>query len=699
MTQARIRIGIDVGGTFTDLVLVNDESGRVVTGKLLTTPNDPSEAIVNGVRRLLADAEISPDSVHSVIHGTTLVTNTIIERTGARIGLITTQGFRDALEMGREIRYDTYDLFLEPPPTLVPRRRRREVRERIDSNGEVLLALDANEIEEAARELIETHTVQALAVSFMHAYRNPTHELLAGEVLSRVFPGVPFSLSYEVAPEIREFERTSTACANAYVQPLMQGYLDTLQQRLQDVGLNSLLYVMLSGGGIATLDQARRFPIQLLESGPAAGAMAACYYARATATPDLISFDMGGTTAKMCLIEGARPQRTHEFEAGRVRRFKKGSGIPLKLAVVDMIEIGAGGGSLASIDTMGLLKVGPRSAGSDPGPVCYQRGGTEPAVTDADLLLGNLNPGYFLGGEMTLALDAVTRSVQQRLSGPLALDNADVALGIHSVVNENMAAATRRYLAEKGKDPRRYAMIAFGGAGPVHADALARLLKLNRIIVPFGAGVTSALGFLVAPPAVDRVRSHVMRLEDMDFNMVQAMFDDMESDARARLIEVGASPTEIEFERSADMRHVGQGFEIPVPLPDGKLNPSKAGQIREAFFGAYQQLFERRVEDVPVEALTWRLSAHAPAPSVALRFDALNADDAPAQKGQRMVRFPEVGMHEATVWDRYRLRPNDQIGGPAVIEERESTTIIGPDAKAYVDEWLNLQISLSPRHA
>jgi N-methylhydantoinase A len=414
-----------------------------------------------------------------------------------------------------------------------------------------------------------------------------------------------------------------------------------------------------------------------------------------TGTPDLISFDMGGTTAKMCLIEDGRPQRTHEFEAGRVRRFKKGSGIPLKVSVVDMIEIGAGGGSIASVDAMGLLKVGPRSAGSEPGPVAYRRGGTEPAVTDADLLLGCLDPDYFLGGEMALDTATVAGAVQDRLSRPLGMDVMEVAQGIHSVVNENMAAATRRYLAEKGKDPRRYALIAFGGAGPVHADALARLLKLEHVIVPFGAGVTSALGFLVAPPAVDQVRSLVMRLDDLDFAEVNAVFRDMTQTALDRLTEVGARREAIRFERHADMRHVGQGFEIPVPLPERELGPSDLPALREAFFATYQRLFERRVEEVAVEVLTWRLSASAPAPRVELAFQSLQGEAPPARKGARTVHFPQ-GPLEASVWNRYGLKPGDRIEGPAVVEERESTTVVGPGATLRVDPALNLRIDIAP---
>ena len=616
----RIRIGVDVGGTFTDFVLVDDDRGLIFTGKRLTTPDDPSDAILEGTRRILAEAGTDPSAVHSIVHGTTLVTNTLIERTGAKVGLITTRGNRDALEMGREIRYDLYDLFLESPPTLVPRYLRKEVAERMAPDGEVLLAFDADEFRAVARELVDKEAVEAVAVCFMHSYRNPDHERQAKQILIEELGDIPFTISSEAAPEIREFERTSTTCANAYVQPRMQTYLKRLENELQAAGHDGALYVMLSGGGITTVESARAFPIQLIESGPAAGAMAASYYSRLTDTENFISFDMGGTTAKMCLIDGGKPDRKHDFEAGRVRRFMKGSGLPLKVSVVDMIEIGAGGGSLANIDGMGLLKVGPRSAGSAPGPVCYGLGGENPAVTDADLYLGYLNPDYFLGGEMALDMDTVEKAIFEKVAKPLGLSALEAAIGIHNIVNENMAAATRMHLAEKGRDPRRYDMIAFGGAGPVHAYGLAKILKLRKLVVPLGAGVTSALGFLVAPPAIDYVRSYVARLEDLDWAHLNTLFSEMETDARALLAEAGVSGDDVTITCSAEMRHVGQGFEISVPVPNGKLTPDSLSELRESFFDSYQKLFERTVRDVGIEAMSWRLAASGPNPEISLDF-------------------------------------------------------------------------------
>jgi N-methylhydantoinase A len=686
----RIRIGVDVGGTFTDFVLVDEGRDLIYTGKRLTTSDDPSVAILEGIARLMTESGTDASAVHSIVHGTTLVANTIIERTGAKIGLITTRGVRDTLEMGREIRYDLYDLFLEAPPTLAPRHLRLEVDERIAPDGSVLLPFDADAFRAAARELIEEQQVEAIAVCFMHAYRNPGHERRARAILIEEFGAVPFTISSEVAPEIREFERTSTTCANAYVQPLMQRYLERLEAELRAQGHAGTLYIMLSGGGITTVRAARAWPIRLIESGPAAGAMAASFYSSLTGSENLISFDMGGTTAKMCLIDGGRPDRKHDFEAGRVRRFQKGSGLPLKVSVVDMIEIGAGGGSLANVDAMGLLKVGPRSAGSMPGPVCYGLGGMEPAVTDADLYLGYLNPDYFLGGEMQLDMATVTRAIEEKIAKPLGLSTLQAAVGIHNIVNENMAAATRMHLAEKGRDPRRYDMIAFGGAGPVHAYGLAQLLKLKRLIVPLGAGVTSALGFLVAAPAIDYVRSYVSRLEQLDWLHLNSLFMEMETAARTLLIDTGARPEEISMTRMADMRHVGQGFEIAVPIPEGPLDEGALPLFRDAFFDAYQRLFERTVRDVAIEAMSWRLTATAPVPNIKLNFGGQPIGARDALKGSRPVYFQETGFADCQVYDRYALRRGDSFTGPAVIEERESTTVVGPGATIRVDTHLNL---------
>ncbi len=685
------RIGVDVGGTFTDLVLHDAAKNITRTGKLLTTPDDPSRAITEGVARILREAGLTPADVHSIVHGTTLVTNTVIERTGARVGLLTTAGFRDSLEIGREIRYDLYDLFLEPPPTLVPRHLRREVPERMAFDGEELLPLDEAALLREAAELV-AEGVEAMAISFLHSYRNPAHERRAGEVLRAAHPAMPLTLSSAVAPEIREYERTSTACANAYVQPRMQRYLTKLEADLRATGFTGALYVMLSAGGIASLREAKEFPIRLIESGPAAGAMAAAFIARLAGLDAVVSYDMGGTTAKMCLVENGAPDHKYDFEAGRVRRFAKGSGLPLKVSVVDMIEIGAGGGSIARVDPgSGLMKVGPRSAGAVPGPVCYGRGGTEPTVTDADLLLGRLDPAHFLGGEMALDQGLVQRAVEQGVAAALGLGVAETALGISRIVDETMAAATRMHLAEKGRDPRRYTLIAFGGAGPVHACNLARLLKMKRVVVPLGAGVASALGFLVAPPATDAVRSLVGRLERLDYAAINALYAEMRAECEALLLEAGAARGAILYTPVAEMRHVGQGFEIPVPLPALELGPQHLSTLRHNFFHAYRARFSRVVEEAPIEALTWRLSAAAPAVHISLRRE---PSGAPASRGHRAVRFEGHGEVQAAILDRYALAPGQAFVGPALVEERESTCVVPPGAACHIDENLNLVIEL-----
>ena len=691
------RIGVDVGGTFTDLVLHDASRNIVRTGKLLTTPDDPSEAILSGIARILREADLRPEDVHSVIHGTTLVTNTIIERTGAKVGLLCTDGFRDSIEIGRETRYDLYDLFLETPAILVPRALRLEIPERVTVDGRVLLPLDEAAVAAAAKRLVNEEKVEAIAVGFMHSYHAPAHEKRAGEIIRALYPFLSVTLSAEVAPEIREFERSSTACANAYVQPLMARYLDRVKNSLEGTGFRGQLYIMLSGGGITTVREAKDFPIRLIESGPAAGAMASAFISRLAGLEHVVSFDMGGTTAKMCLVDHHEPNHKFDFEAGRVRRFQKGSGLPLKVSVVDMIEIGAGGGSLARIDPgSGLMKVGPRSAGAKPGPVCYGRGGTEPAVTDADLVLGRLDPAYFLGGEMALDLGPVRKAFETRITAETGIGFEQAALGVQRIVDETMASATRMHLAEKGKDPRRYTMIAFGGAGPVHAWNLARLLKINRVLVPLGAGVASALGFLVAPPATDMVRSYVARLERLDWARVNAMFAEMAAQGRQLLIEAGAKAEEIVYKPVAEMRHVGQGFEVPVPLPGLTLSDADLPAIRSTFFEVYRERFERVIEESPIEALSWRLAVSAPGWTIDLSgaVPGAGGGGAPTPRTTRRVLFETAGWQDCPVYDRYALPLGATIAGPALIEERESTCVMGPGSKAQVDRFLNLVIDL-----
>ncbi|MDT7836299.1 hydantoinase/oxoprolinase family protein [Aquabacterium sp. OR-4] len=593
--------------------------------------------------------------------------------------------------MGRESRYDVDDLFLTAVPVIVPRRLRRPIAGRMLASGVEFEPLSVDDVVREVRWLVESEQIEALAIAFMHAYRNPAHERQALDAVRALYPGLLVTLSSDVAPEIREYERTNTACVNAYVQPRVHAYMSRLGQDLADIGFQGELYIMLSGGGITTLDDARRFPVRLIESGPAAGAMAAAYMARQLGENRLISFDMGGTTAKMCLIENGRPNLKHEFEAGRIRKFKPGSGLPLKLTVIDLIEIGTGGGSIAAVDANGLMKVGPRSAGSEPGPVAYGLGGTEPTVTDADLMLGYLDPRFFLGGELDLSLEAVRQAMQDRLGAPLGIDAMGAARGIQAIANETMAAATRMHLAEKGKDPRAHALFAFGGAGAVHGYALARLLKVPRLIVPIGAGVVSALGFLVAAPAVDDVRGYVTRLERADWQVVNALFAQMEAASRDLLQRANQGGHAITVRWMADMRYVGQGFEVTVALPAGPLDESHLPQIRQAFQAAYLERFGRVVKDVAIEAVNWRLAAALPEQDITLAYASAEGE---ALRGTREVYFDGYGVTQARVYDRYRLRPGVQLSGPAVVEERESSCSLGPDCRFTVDGHYNLVVDI-----
>jgi len=691
--EKRIRVGVDVGGTFTDFVLVDEHRDIIFTGKQLTTKKDPSLAICEGVERICREANLLVSDLDGIIHGTTLVTNTLIERDGAKIGLITTKGFRDVLEVGHEMRYDLYDLFMEKPIPLAERRLRKTVKERINFAGQILIPMDENELRIAANDLIE-QGVEAIAICFISSYANPEHEVRAAEILAGEHPNFPVTISTVVAPEIREYERTCTVAANAYVLPLMRRYINDLKGKLVNMGMTGPLNIMLSGGGIASLRVAQEAPIQMIESGPAAGAISGAYYGKLTNSDRVIAFDMGGTTAKMCLIENGEPEHSKTFEAGRVRRFRQGSGIPLKVPVIDLIEIGAGGGSIARLDGMGLLKVGPDSAGSEPGPVCYGRGGGNPTVTDADLVLGYLSPDYFLGGEMDLNLNIVRDAVNEKLAKPGNLEVTQAVAGIHAVVNNNMAAATRRYIAEKGRDARKYTLVATGGAGPVHAYGLAKELKIKRIIAPLGAGVSSALGFLIAAPATDGVRSYVSRLDVIDIPHVKSLYEGMTKDAIAQLVEAGGDPKTITVKHRVEMRYVGQGFEIEVPLSKGAINNQLGDTLHKQFLEKYDELFGRRITGVPIEVVSWRITASGPTPNIQLQFEGQQIDRRAAEKGERMVHFPDVGYVPTKVYNRYGLAAGATFKGPAVIEERESTVVAGPDTTISVDEYLNLIIDI-----
>ena len=686
------RVGIDIGGTFTDMLWVG-EDGVAVIGKTLTTPGDPSLAVENALRTVL-QASSAKSERGTLIHGTTLVTNALIERKGAPTALLTTVGFRDAVEIGREHRYELYDLNLDLPKPLVPRHLRFDVPERIAADGTLIQALDEKFLRRLVSEL-SAKGIKAIAVSYLNSFRNPVHERRTAEIIGEVAPHIRVSLSSEVVAEIREFQRTSTTVANVYVQERVANYLAQLQARLDQIGFVGNFFIMLSSGGIATRDTASRFPVRLLESGPAAGALAAAQAGLLSGHQDLLSFDMGGTTAKLCVIEDGQPAKTHEFEVDRVYRFRKGSGLPVRIPVIDMIEIGAGGGSIARIDSLGLLKVGPDSSGADPGPVCYGLGGTEPTVTDADLVLGYLDADYFLGGKMQLDVEGA-RTALARLGTKLGMSVEQAAWGIHQIVNENMANAARAHLGERGKDPRRMPMYAFGGAGPVHGYRVAEILRLPAIISPFGAGVGSTFGLLSAPLAFDFVRSAYSRLDQLDWGFANRLLDEMAEEGGDVLERSGLSAEQISYKRSADMRYVGQGHEVAVMLPDGVLSAEHLSRISKLFNDAYRALYGREGPDVPLEVINWRVVASGPRPELNLKLPTNRRREGNARRGFRRAYFPEPGEYiETAVYDRYALDVGMEFIGPGIVEERESTLIVGARGKARIDERLNIVVELN----
>jgi N-methylhydantoinase A len=687
------RVGIDIGGTFTDLLLVS-EDGTAVIGKTLTTPGDPSLAVENALRPQLGNGAIRPRERGTLLHGTTLVTNALIERKGALTALLTTAGFRDAVEIGREHRYELYDLNLELPKPLVPRHLRFDVPERMAADGTVLQPLDEDFVRRLVAELCD-NGIKAIAVCYLHSFRNPAHERRTAQIIAEIAPMIRVSLSSEVVAEIREFQRTSTTLANVYVQERVSDYLAQLEHRLDRIGFVGSFFVMLSSGGIATRETASRFPVRLLESGPAAGALAAAQAGILSGHRDLLSFDMGGTTAKLCVIENGQPLKTHEFEVDRVYRFRKGSGLPIRIPVIDMIEIGAGGGSIAKVDALGLLKVGPESSGADPGPACYSLGGKDPTVTDADLILGYLDLDYFLGGKMQLDMNGA-RQALDRLAEPLGMTVEQAAWGVHQIVNENMANAARAHLGERGKDPRRMPMYAFGGAGPVHGYRVAEILRLPALISPFGAGVGSTFGLLAAPLAFDFVRSAYSRLDQQDWRLANELLDEMAAEGRKILEGSGLSAREISYQRTADMRYVGQGHEVSVPLPSGVLGGQHTSQIAAGFEEIYRGLYGRKGPAVPLEIINWRLVASGPRPEINWKIPRDTTSRSDARKGARRAYFPECGgFVETAVYDRYALKPGMKIDGPAIVEERESTLIVGARGRASVDERLNVIVEFN----
>ena len=689
------RLAVDIGGTFTDLAL--EHPGGRSTIKILTTQAAPEQGVLTGVAAILQAAGLAADDIAIVIHGTTLATNAVIERKGARTALLTTQGFRDVLAMGNESRYDQYDLNIVLPQPLVPRHLRLPVPERLDNEGNVLVPLDTAAVRALVPKL-RAEAVESIAIGFLHAFVNPTHERAVRDILADLLPDVPVSLSSEVSPEMREWERFSTTVANAYVQPRMARYLRLLEDGLHGLGVAAPVFLMLSGGGLTTIETACRFPIRLVESGPAGGAIFSAHIARQCGIETVLSFDMGGTTAKICLIDDFRPQTARSFEVARVGRFKKGSGLPLRIPVIEMVEIGAGGGSIAHVDAMGRIAVGPESAGADPGPACYGRGGRAPAVTDANLLLGRYDPARFAGGTMTLDAAAARDAVAADVGGPLALAPEMAALGMIEMVDENMANAARVHAIESGKTYEGRTLIAFGGAGPVHACRVAEKVGIGRVLVPSGAGVGSAIGFLRAPVGYEVVRSLYQRFSSFDVAAVNVLLAEMR-DAAMEVVRQGSFGAKLTENRIAYMRYVGQGHEIPVPMPVRTLTPDDVATIRAAYDTEYARFYDRPVPGSDVEIMSFAVVvasvvADADAAPALGAADAFAPDAVPAR--HQAVRDTLTGEVAAwAVFDRSTLRPGARVAGPAIVAEDETSTLVGPGWSALVNGLGYIEVTRS----
>ncbi|MBP0445252.1 hydantoinase/oxoprolinase family protein [Roseomonas sp. SSH11] len=680
-----LRLAADIGGTFTDLALERaDNKGGFErwTAKVLTTPAAPEQGVLDGIRVVLDKAGKAPSDVALFIHGTTLATNAVIERKGARTALLTTEGFRDVLALGNESRYDQYDLNITLPQPLVPRRWRLPVPERLDNEGRVLLPLDEGAVRDGVR-FMRAEGIESLAIGFLHAFVNPVHERRAAEIVREEWPDLPVSLSSEVSPEMREWERFSTTAANAYVQPLMMGYLHRLKAGLAGAGFSCPLYLMLSGGGLTTLETAARFPIRLVESGPAGGAIFSAFVARQKGWDRVLSFDMGGTTAKVCLIDDFAPQTARTFEVARIGRFKKGSGLPLRIPVIEMVEIGAGGGSIASVDALGRIQVGPESAGADPGPACYGRGGTKPAVTDANLLLGRYDPASFAGGSLALhpanSADAMAGAL-----GGLGLEPPMAALGVVEVVDENMANAARVHAIESGKGYDGRAVIAFGGGGPVHGYRVAEKIGVNRLLVPSGAGVGSAIGFLRAPVGYEVVRSLYQRFRTFDVGAVNALLAEMSAEAR-RVVADGAFGAGLVERRIAYMRYVGQGHEIAVELPVKALDAGDVAAVRAAYDREYATFYDRPVPGSDVEILSFAVTV---ATEVDMPEPMAEVEPAPGPAPIRRQAVRDTAKGEVSEWpvyDREALAPGATVSGPCIVAEAETSTLVGPGWTCRMD--------------
>jgi N-methylhydantoinase A len=680
MTSARL--AVDIGGTFTDFALEVED--KRFSRKVLTTPSAPELGVLAGIELILSDAALRPSDLGLIIHGTTLATNAIIERKGARTALLATRGFRDSIEMAYEHRFEQYDIFMDKPAPLVPRNLRLSVAERIDATGRIIEPLD----EQAFAELIpmlRAEGVSSVALGYLHSYANPVHEIRSRDILSEIAPDIAVTMSSEVCPEMREYERWSTACANAYVQPVMDRYLKLLQDTLTERGFVCPIFLITSAGGLTTVEIARRFPIRLVESGPAGGAILATHIAQERGHDHIVSFDMGGTTAKICLIDNGQPHFSRSFEVARQYRFLKGSGIPIRVPVIEMVEIGAGGGSIAHVDNLMRIQVGPASAGSEPGPACYGRGGLDGTVTDANVLLGRIQVDRFAGGKMQLDPKASVSAITTSVGLPLKLDATTAALGVTEVVEENMANAARVHAVERGRELSSRVMIAFGGAAPIHAARLAEKLSISTVIVPAGAGVGSAFGFLLAPIAYEVVRTRYTRLDaGFDFAGLNRLRAEMRSEAEA-VVRLGSPVAPLTEGWTANMRYRGQGHELTVEISGGELDVNSVTELERLFVADYEQQFGRRIPDLDVEVLSWslrlatigapiKLCPPAPLDHVAQPADYVDVIDPPTGQLERIA-----------LYNRSALTPGSTITGPALIVEDETTTLVTESFSARID--------------
>lgn len=687
------RIGVDIGGTFTDFALYDDADLVAATHKCLTTPDDPARAVIEGVTHLCSAACVPPAAVGTVVHGTTLVTNAVIERKGVPTAMLVTRGFRDLLDIGQERRYDLYDLRIRYPEPAVPRHLRFEVTERLRYDGTVLQAVEFDGLAEQLDSAIARHGVEAAAVCFLHAYVNDRHERATADWLAERFPSLTVSTSSAVLPSIREYERWTTACLNASVQPVVARYLTRIEDGLRGVGCLAALLVMTSSGTTLTAEIARRLPIRLLESGPAAGALMSARHGSSLGLQQLLSFDMGGTTAKGCIVQQGRPLKRYRMEVARMHEFRKGSGLPVGLPVIDMIEIGAGGGSLAELDERGVIRVGPRSAGALPGPACYGRGGIRPTLTDANLVLGYLGADSFLGGAMQLDTASASAVIADGIAGRLGVDVERAAWGIHEVINEDVARAFRVHASECGVDYRNCSMVVFGGSGPLHGTRIARKLRIPRVICPAGAGVMSAFGLLSSPVGFELARSLRVAVTDLTDERLRAQLDSLRRETEAELRSAGIDPESASYRIQLDMRYEGQGYEVEVAMPES----ATMVLLRTAFDAAYLAVFGASFPQRPAEIVTWKVEAFGPEPgegrSYALREPPTRGL---AAKGERLAWNPDTGQLEPwPVVDRYALSVGDTIAGPALVEEHESTFVLGPRDRLSVDAQRNIVVSIA----